>query len=139
MCIKKKFVQFLQVKKDMARHREELGDTIWAITTSLEVLKEENWTGLVEAEMKRFEKEIIHAMKARGWDGSEDLTKQRWMATINPIYKHKIFTRWTFPGSLFYSIVLISTIGYGDQTPKTQWGKVIYFCDIRHLRDSLCS
>ena len=100
--------QFKMVKKDMARHREELGDTIWEITTSLEVLKEENWTGLVEAEMKRFEKEIIHAMKARGWDGSEDLTKQRW----------------TFPGSLFYSIVLISTIGYGDQTPKTQWGKV---------------
>ena len=33
----------------------------------------------VEAEMKRFEKEIIHAMKARGWDGSEDLTKQRWI------------------------------------------------------------
>ena len=99
---------YQKVKKDMARHREELGDTIWEITTSLEVLKEENWTGLVEAEMKRFEKEIIHAMKARGWDGSEDLTKQRW----------------TFPGSLFYSIVLISTIGYGDQTPKTQWGKV---------------
>ena len=62
----------------MARHREELGDTIWAITTGLEVLKEENWTQMVEAEMKRFEKEIIHAMKARGWDGSEDLTKQRW-------------------------------------------------------------
>ena len=47
-------------------------------------------------------------MKIRGWDGSEDLNKQKW----------------TFPGSLFYSIVLISTIGYGDQTPKTQWGKV---------------
>ena len=82
-----KFFQFVpplfQVKKDMARHREELGDTIWAITTSLEVLKEENWTGLVEAEMKRFEKEIIHAMKARGWDGSEDLTKQRWIQSLD--------------------------------------------------------
>ena len=97
----------------MARHREELGDTIWAITTGLEVLKEENWTQMVEAEMKRFEKEIIHAMKIRGWDGSEDLAKQRW----------------TFPGSLFYSIVLISTIGYGDQTPKTQWGKVTMTSD----------
>lgn len=137
MCIKKKFVQFLQVKRDMARHREELGDTIWAITTSLEVLKEENWTGLVEAEMKRFEKEIIHAMKARGWDGSEDLTKQRWIQSLqisNGVMVNQTiyFTRWTFPGSLFYSIVLISTIGYGDQTPKTQWGKVTY------LSASLC-
>ena len=89
-------------------HRELLGDRIWELTLDLDVLKEDNWTRLVESEMKKFEKEIIHAMKIRGWDGSEDLAKQRW----------------TFPGSLFYSIVLISTIGYGDQTPKTQWGKV---------------
>jgi len=47
--------------------------------------------------------------KVKGWDGYEDEEKRKW----------------TFPGSLFYSIVLISTIGYGDQTPKTQWGKLV--------------
>ena len=97
----------------MVEHRELLGDRIWELTLDLDVLKEDNWTRLVESEMKKFEKEIIHAMKIRGWDGSEDLAKQRW----------------TFPGSLFYSIVLISTIGYGDQTPKTQWGKVTMTSD----------
>ena len=94
----------------MVKHREQLGDKIWNLTKATKVLHEENWTQMVELEMKKFEKEIIHAMKMRGWDGSEDLTKQKW----------------TFPGSLFYSVVLISTIGYGDQTPKTQWGKVLY-------------
>jgi len=99
----------LQVKREMTQERRMLGDRIWNITKSSDVLAEENWTRLVEAEMKNFEIVIIKAMKIRGWDGSEDLNKQKW----------------TFPGSLFYSIVLISTIGYGDQTPKTQWGKLV--------------
>ena len=63
-------------------HRELLGDRIWELTLDLDVLKEDNWTRLVESEMKKFEKEIIHAMKARGWDGSEDLTKQRWIQSF---------------------------------------------------------
>lgn len=33
--------------------------------------------------------------------------------------------QWTFPGSLFFAIISITTIGYGDQTPKTLWGKVV--------------
>merc|ERR1740128_1251272 len=58
--------------------------------------------------MKDFELELLNAMKQRGWDGNEDLGKRKW----------------TLAGSLFYSIIIISTIGYGDQTPKTQWGKI---------------
>jgi len=99
----------LQVKKDMAKNRKLLEDKIWNLTRFSPVLKKENWTVDVMAEMKKFEKEIVHAMKVKGWDGYEDTEKQKW----------------TFPGSLFYSIVLISTIGYGDQTPKTQWGKLV--------------
>ena len=98
----------LSVKREMREHRVMLGDKIWHLTQSSDYLREDNWTRRVESEMKKFEKEIIKAMKVRGWDGSEDENKMKW----------------TFPGSLFYSIVLISTIGYGDQTPKTQWGKV---------------
>ena len=102
----------LKVKREMKEHRELLGDKIWNLTKSSAVLREDNWTRMVESEMKKFEKEIIKAMKVKGWDGSEDEKKMKW----------------TFPGSLFYSIVLISTIGYGDQTPKTQWGKVSRNC-----------
>ena len=98
----------LKVKREMRDHRVMLGDKIWNLTLTSVVLDPDNWTRMVESEMKKFEKEIIKAMKVKGWDGSEDEKKMKW----------------TFPGSLFYSIVLISTIGYGDQTPKTQWGKV---------------
>ena len=44
-----------------------------------------------------------------GWNGHESENK----------------TQWTFTGSLFYSIICITTIGYGDQTPKTASGKVV--------------
>ena len=46
------------------------------------------------------------------------LILKKWSLTIT--YN---WTKWP-AGSLFYSIIIISTIGYGDQTPKTQWGKV---------------
>ena len=45
----------------------------------------------------------------KGWNGYEDQDK----------------IQWTFAGSLFYSIACITTIGYGDQTPKTQTGKFV--------------
>ena len=47
--------------------------------------------------------------RKQGWNGSEDENK----------------IQWTFVGSLFYAIVCITTIGYGDQTPKTDLGKII--------------
>ena len=48
------------------------------------------------------------SLQKDGWDGNE----------------HDGVAKWTFAGSLFYSIVIVTTIGYGDQTPKTSWGKV---------------
>ena len=71
-------------------------------------------------------------MKVKGWDGHEDESKQKWtflgfcFFTIltKPTSQSFLFPIAVVQGSLFYSIVLISTIGYGDQTPKTQWGKV---------------
>ena len=72
-------------------------------------------------------------IKVKGWDGHEDESKQKWtflgfcFFTIltKPTSQSFLFPIAVVQGSLFYSIVLISTIGYGDQTPKTQWGKVL--------------
>ena len=47
----------------MAKNRKLLEDKIWNLTRFSPVLKKENWTVDVMAEMKKFEKEIVHAMK----------------------------------------------------------------------------
>ncbi|XP_049872655.1 uncharacterized protein LOC126371415 isoform X2 [Pectinophora gossypiella] len=65
----------------------------------------------LEAQNERedFENAILLEMKVRGWDGSEDPSR----------------IQWTFTGALFYSIIVITTIGYGHIAPKTQTGKVV--------------
>ena len=45
--------------------------------------------------MQMFDREILNAMKVKGWDGIEDINT----------------TQWTFSGALFYSIIVITTIG----------------------------
>ena len=61
----------------------------------MEVLRQDNWTDEVTGQLRNFEKDLIIALKERGWDGKEDETS----------------LTWTFAGSLFYSITVITTIG----------------------------
>ena len=61
----------------------------------MEVLHQENWTSEVSSSLKRFEKQLIIALKEEGWDGKED------EGTVT----------WTFAGALFYCITVITTIG----------------------------
>ena len=61
----------------------------------MEVLHQENWTTEVSFSLKRFEKQLIIALKEEGWDGKED------EGTVT----------WTFAGALFYCITVITTIG----------------------------
>ncbi|KAK2708910.1 uncharacterized protein LOC136028185 [Artemia franciscana] len=99
----------LEVKKKMSTFRHEVTEDLWDITGSMPVLFQDNWTVSVSHRLKKFELTLIEAMKKKGWDGSEDLED----------------LQWTFGGSLFYSIILITTIGYGHIAPKTQWGKIV--------------
>ncbi|KAL0126735.1 hypothetical protein PUN28_005239 [Cardiocondyla obscurior] len=48
-------------------------------------------------------------MEKEGWNGNEEEDK----------------AQWTFAGALFYSIIVITTIGYGHIAPKTKNGKVV--------------
>ncbi|XP_024083888.1 TWiK family of potassium channels protein 7-like isoform X2 [Cimex lectularius] len=81
---------------------------MWKMTQEMEVLRYDNWTINAEARIRDFEKELVKAIKKGGWDGSEGPEA----------------LQWTFAGSLFYSIIVITTIGYGHIAPKTKLGKV---------------
>ncbi|XP_069956089.1 potassium channel subfamily K member 18 isoform X2 [Cherax quadricarinatus] len=99
----------LEVKKNMSFVRLKVTDDLWGITDRMPVLNETKWANSVRKRLVDFEKSLIRAIKNDGWDGEEDLETQQW----------------TFAGALFYSIILITTIGYGHIAPKTDWGKVV--------------
>eukprot|EP00095_Tigriopus_kingsejongensis_P012240 maker-scaffold87_size395581-snap-gene-1.14 protein:Tk12240 transcript:maker-scaffold87_size395581-snap-gene-1.14-mRNA-1 annotation:"AGAP004717-PC" len=99
----------IDVKRNMTKTREAVTETLWDITREMQVLRQDNWTNEVTNELRNFEKNLIIALKERGWDGSEDETQ----------------VNWTFAGSLFYSITVITTIGYGHIAPKTAVAKIV--------------
>lgn len=75
--------------------RNNVTATLWSLTQDQPVLHQENWTKSVIEKLQGFENELVTAMRKRGWDGSED----------------KRSLQWTFTGALFYSIIVITTIG----------------------------
>lgn len=61
----------------------------------MEYFEEVNWTSIVKERLEVFENDLLLAMTRDGWDGNENVE------TI----------QWTFSGALFYSIIVITTIG----------------------------
>lgn len=60
-----------------------------------DILKDDVWTNKTIKKLKHFETDILNAIKLQGWDGIEETSKMQW----------------TFMGALFYSIIVITTIG----------------------------
>ncbi|XP_066584445.1 uncharacterized protein galene [Prorops nasuta] len=98
-----------EVKRSIKDIRRNITENLWMITTNEKVLIRENWTEKALLQLEKFENSLIVMMNKEGWDGSEE---------ENDI-------QWTFLGALFYSIIVITTIGYGHIAPKTKNGKVM--------------
>ncbi|XP_015429617.1 PREDICTED: uncharacterized protein LOC107186298 [Dufourea novaeangliae] len=98
-----------EVKKSIKDIRGNVAEQLWKITKEVEVLIRENWTDKALRELKGFENNLVWMMEKEGWDGREGEDD----------------IQWTFAGALFYSIVVITTIGYGHIAPKTKNGKVV--------------
>ncbi|EFN76116.1 TWiK family of potassium channels protein 7 [Harpegnathos saltator] len=85
----------IQVKLSIKDIRGNVSEKLWEITKDFDVLIRENWTDRALSQLKQFEEELLKKMTKEGWDGSEE---------VNNI-------QWTFAGALFYSIIVITTIG----------------------------
>lgn len=69
---------------------------MWNLTKyELLYLEKDNFTNITKEYLRDFESAIFNAMTKDGWDGNERLNE----------------TQWTFEGALFYSIIVITTIG----------------------------
>ncbi|XP_069135862.1 uncharacterized protein [Argopecten irradians] len=80
------------------------------IVNTLNHLDKEPWKEKAEVIMKKFQLDLYTKTKTQGWDGVDDVVQGE--------------RQWTFVGALLYSVILITTIGYGDITPKTAGGRV---------------
>ncbi|ODM97438.1 TWiK family of potassium channels protein 7 [Orchesella cincta] len=85
----------IQVKRNMTKVREAVTHHLWVMTKNADVIIPNIWLKNTTERLQDFETALIRAMKKGGWDGSENEDTQQW----------------TFSGALFYSIVVITTIG----------------------------
>ncbi|XP_054711246.1 TWiK family of potassium channels protein 18-like [Uloborus diversus] len=98
----------LEKRRTMLRERETLVSDLWMLTAGSSVLSEINWTSMAIETLQDFETTLVKAVRKEGYDGKDESPLQ-----------------WTFSGALLYSIIVITTIGYGNIAPKTSWGKVV--------------
>lgn len=84
-----------QVKKGIKQIRLNITNHLWNFTQEQDALIEDNFTMGAQIYLQSFEKALLDAMNKDGWDGIEDAEKLQWTTT----------------GALFYSIIVITTIG----------------------------
>uniref|UniRef100_T1DCH5 Putative voltage-activated potassium channel n=1 Tax=Cupiennius salei TaxID=6928 RepID=T1DCH5_CUPSA len=99
----------MRKRLEMRREGELVIEQLWALTTSGDVLNESRWSENATAVLRGLETQLVKAMRKDGYDGNED--------TDN--------LQWSFSGALLYSIIVITTIGYGNIAPKTDTGKIV--------------
>ncbi|CAG9562077.1 unnamed protein product [Danaus chrysippus] len=93
---------------DVGKQQEYILHICFVVSERLNVLYERNWTRLVHEQLRKFESSIVAA--ARQTDAySAELAAE---------------SKWTFSGALIYCITLITTIGYGNVSPRTAAGRL---------------
>lgn len=85
--------------------RERTVERLWSITEDLNILYKENWTRLAAKEILEFQENLSHSLKRKSIP----------YESVPPTHQVRDTEmdkrRWTFSGSLLYSLTLITTIG----------------------------
>ncbi|GFW58203.1 TWiK family of potassium channels protein 7 [Trichonephila clavipes] len=114
------FVQVEHSNEDFLRNERKIrsidvNDTIGYLSALFYYLKDkvsrDEWDARVYQELKDLDKFIVGVVKNFSYDGTMD--ENNWDR------------EWTFGNGLLYSVTILTTIGYGHVTPKTQVGKVV--------------
>ncbi|CAJ0578901.1 unnamed protein product, partial [Mesorhabditis spiculigera] len=96
----------LRIQNQVAAERKKTIDIAWNATFRVNRLNEEQWKRIVHTQVNSFRATCYNAIR-NGYDG-------------------KMFTpQWTLPGAFMYSLTIITTIGYGNTSAKTPFGKVL--------------
>ncbi|XP_067015797.1 two pore potassium channel protein sup-9 [Anabrus simplex] len=89
--------------------RNETAMKLWRLTCcDLHTFNKSLWMANVSQEMAIYQEKIVRAIRD-GFDGTDE---------------NKAGYHWSFPGAFLYSLTVITTIGYGNVAPKTEWGKM---------------
>ncbi|XP_048505236.1 TWiK family of potassium channels protein 18 isoform X2 [Athalia rosae] len=93
-------------KFDPIGTRDETAAQLWDLTFKENIFSEEQWKIEVERMLEKYQKLVVDAVNNDGYKG--EIPK----------------LGWTFAGAFLYSLTVITTIGYGNISPRTEWGKV---------------
>lgn len=98
-----------EVRNRTNAKRLELVEALWRLTENQTVLVYDTWISGARNELLNFEADVIRAVKNDGFDGQDSGAEPQWSVT----------------GAMLYSIIVITTIGYGNIAPKTAAGRLV--------------
>ncbi|OZC11688.1 Ion channel [Onchocerca flexuosa] len=96
------------IQSQVTTARQKAVNIAWNATFRVNKLDREQWERIVHTQVRRFQRKCMWAIK-RGYDGKE----------------YGLSAQWTFTGAFLYSLTVITTIGYGNTSAKTYFGKTL--------------
>ncbi|UXI14637.1 Potassium channel subfamily K member 18 [Sarcoptes scabiei] len=98
----------VQTAKQVNELRDRTVLKLWNITLHNNILFYEKWKLLVSNEIRFFQKGLLRSIKD-GYEGQQSVGREQW----------------SFSGAFLFSLTVISTIGYGNISPRTDKGKLM--------------